>query len=331
VSSSRRRAIFAVLLGGCIVVVVVALLAGMQASRTAHGSANRGALRAAQEEGGPTVVFRDLGDGGTRGQLALAGLTDGPGERKQLPLRCDRVHFAAGTGLCVARGSGFASGFQAKVFGTNLDVRHELDLAGVPSRARVSRDGRLGAVTMFVTGHSYVEAGAFSTETTLIDLRTGRKLANLEDFSVTHDGRHVTAVDMNFWGVTFADDGDRFYATLATGGRTYLLEGSVSSRSARVLHENVECPSLSPDGTRVAYKHRTGSDSKPWRISVLHLATMRETALAEGRSVDDQVEWLDDANVLYAIDGEVFTVPADGSGAARRFLPQADSPAVVRW
>jgi hypothetical protein len=331
VSSSRRRAIFAVILGGCTLVVVVALLAGIQASRTALGSAaDRGALRVAQEEGRPTVVFRDLG-GGSRGQLALAPLTGGPGERKRLPLRCDRVHFAAGTGLCVARGSGFASGFQAKVFGTNFEVRHELDLAGIPSRARVSRDGRLGTVTMFVTGHSYAESGAFSTETTLIDMRSGRKIADLEDFSVTDDGRHVTAVDRNFWGVTFADDSDRFYATMATGGKTYLLEGSVSSRRARVLHENVECPSLSPDGTRVAYKHRTGSDSKPWRVSVLDLETMRETPLAESRSVDDQVEWLDGANVLYAIDGEVFTVPADGSGTARSFLPQADSPAVVRW
>ena len=331
-SSARRKWIFAVLLGACAVVVVAALLAGIEESRTALGSeADRDALRTAQAERRPTVVFRDLANSDTRGRLALASLTGSPGERTHLPLRCERVHFAAGTGLCVARDSGFASGFQAKVFGTDLEVRHELDVAGVPSRARVSPDGRVGSVTMFVTGHSYAEAGAFSTETTLIDLRSGRKIADLEDFSVTHDGRHVTAVDMNFWGVTFADDGDRFYATLATGGKTYLIEGSVSGRSARVLHENVECPSLSPDGTRVAYKHRTGSDSRLWRVSVLDLDTMRETPLAEGRSVDDQVEWLDDANVLYAVDGEVFTAPADGSAAARRFLPRADSPAVVRW
>ena len=75
-------------------------------------------------------------------------------------LRCDRVYFAAGSGLCVARGRGFAAGYRAR------DLRprpaasaHELRVDGVPSRARVSPDGRYGSVTMFVTGHSYADAG----------------------------------------------------------------------------------------------------------------------------------------------------------------------------
>ena len=141
----------------------------------------------------------------------------------------------------------------------------------------------------------------------------------------------MTAVDVNFWGVTFARDSDRFYATMATGGKTYLIEGSVRARSAHVLHENVECPSLSPDGTRVAYKHRTGSSKRPWRAAVLDLATMRETILAEPRSIDDQIEWLDDEHVLYGVDGEIVTTRADGGGRPRRYLAEADSPAVVRW
>jgi hypothetical protein len=248
-----------------------------------------------------------------------------------VPLRCDRVHFAAGAGLCVARGGGFAAGYRARVYGADLRVRHELDIAGVPSRARVSPDGRYGSVTMFVTGHSYADAGAFSTQTTLIDLARGTRIASLEDFDVTRAGRQVTAVDVNYWGVTFARDSDHFYATLATGGKTYLIEGSVRERTARVLHTNVECPSLSPDGTRIAYKRRSVSAGHPWRLTVLDLATMQETPLAERRSVDDQVEWLDDGNVLYGVDGEIATVPSDGSGAPRRFMARAGSPAVVRW
>jgi Tol biopolymer transport system component len=140
----------------------------------------------------------------------------------------------------------------------------------------------------------------------------------------------MTAVDMNFWGVTFARDSDRVYATLATGGRTYLLEGSVSERALRVLHENVECPSLSPDGARIAYKRRTASQTRPWRLTVLDLATMRETPLAETRSVDDQVEWLDDAHVLYGIDRAIMIARADGTGRPRRYVAEAGSPAVVR-
>ena len=185
---------------------------------------------------------------------------------------------------------------------------------------------------MFVAGHSYAAAGAFSTATTLIDLTRGEKITDLEKFTVTKGGRQVTAVDVNYWGVTFAPrDSDRLYATLATGGRTYLIEGSVRRRVAHVIHENVECPSLSPDGTRIAYKHRTGSAEDPWRLTVLNLATMRETPLAETRSVDDQAEWLDDDHVLYGRGGDVWSVPADGSGAPKRFLANADSPAVVRW
>ena len=141
----------------------------------------------------------------------------------------------------------------------------------------------------------------------------------------------VTAVDVNYWGVTFARDSDRFYATIATSGKTYLIEGSVGHRRAHVLHENVECPSLSPDGTRIAYKTRTGSASAPWRLTVLDLATMRETPLGEARSVDDQVEWLDDAHVLYGVDGAVWKANADGTGEPQRYIARADSPAAVRW
>ncbi len=98
-----------------------------------------------------------------------------------------------------------------------------------------------------------------------------------------------------------------------------------------MLQENVECPSLSPDGTRIAYKKRTGDDQDPWHLTILDLATMRETPLAEPRSVDDQVEWLDDAHVLYGTDKAIWEAAADGTGRPRRYLAHADSPAVVRW
>ena len=53
-------------------------------------------------------------------------------------------------------------------------------MPGVPSRARVSRDGRLAAVTTFVTGHSYATPGQFSTAATLIDVRRGKVIGDLE-------------------------------------------------------------------------------------------------------------------------------------------------------
>ena len=77
-------------------------------------------------------------------------------------------------------------------------------VGGVPSRARVSPDGRYGATTVFVTGHSYASTGAFSTETLIIDLATGQSLGNLEEWKVEKDGQTIDAPDVNFWGVTFA-------------------------------------------------------------------------------------------------------------------------------
>jgi hypothetical protein len=275
------------------------------------------------------VVMRSL-SGASRNQLEMVPAAAATGAATVSDLRCERVHFNGGAGLCVARGGGFAAGYGARIFGPDLRVRHEIQLAGIPSRARVSRDGTLGSVTMFVTGHSYA-GDSFSTATTLLDLRRGTKIADLEDFTVSRGGRVVTAVDVNFWGVTFHPDGDTFYATLATGGRTYLVRGSIRDRTMRTLHENVECPSLSPDGTRIAYKKRVGSGSNPWRLTVLDLATMQETPLAGTDGLDDQAEWLDDAHLLYAADGEVRVVASDGSGPPQRFRAAADSPAVVRW
>ncbi|GGO28545.1 TolB-like translocation protein [Microbispora bryophytorum] len=56
----------------------------------------------------------------------------------------------------------------------------------------------------------------------------------------------------------------------------------------------MECPSLSPDGTRIAFKKRAAGlpEDAPWRLYVLDLRTMRETPVAERRGVDDQAVWL---------------------------------------
>jgi hypothetical protein len=63
---------------------------------------------------------------------------------------------------------------------------------------------------------------------------------------------------------------------------------------------------------------------------VLDLATGRETPLAETRSVDDQVEWLDDNRILYGLIKDVWVVRADGRGKPRIYVRDALSPAVVR-
>jgi len=331
-SSRRRMQLFGALVAACVVAAVVAVVAGLGTSGTAASKDARNALVAARGEDQPRLVFRSLDrdDPQTYGQIAIAKL-GANAARTLLPLKCERVYFGAGSGICLTRGTAFASGYRARVFGADLRTRGEVKVDGIPSRARVSPDGRLGAVTVFVTGHSYADNGGFSTTTTLIDLRRARRIAQLESFTVTRGGKRITAPDVNFWGVTFARDHDRFYATLATGGEFYLVEGSVSERTMRTIHTGVECPSLSPDETRVAYKKRVGAGAKSWRLFVLDLKTMRETPLAETRSVDDQVEWLDDHHVLYGLEEQIWTVPADGGGEPAEYTPSGDSPTVVRW
>jgi hypothetical protein len=247
---------------------------------------------------------------------------------------------AAGRGICLWAQRGMFTTFHASLFGEDLQPRQTIDLAGIPSRARVSPDGRYAAFTVFVTGHSYA-GGAFSTKTSIVDAASGAVvLDDLEQLTVLRDGAPIQAPDFNFWGVTFAQESNRFYATLATGGQTSLIEGDIAARQARVIHDNVECPSLSPDNSRVAFKRRGTRDGHVvWQIVVLDLATRAETPLAlEARSVDDQVEWLDDRAILYALPAaegaaglaDVWMLAADGTQPPRLLLPAAESPAVLR-
>jgi hypothetical protein len=319
-------------IGGAVYVVIAATSSSDPTPATLSPTAQKPA-RLAPVAAGPkpkSVLVRavDPERATLEGRLYRVDPTGGGTPRVQKAPACLRFYEAGGSGLCltVAR-SGVD--FRAKILDHAGKVRHTLTLTGVPSRARVAHNGRLGAMTTFVTGDSYTTPGQFSTRTTIVDLTKGKPLVDLEKFAVTKDGNRIHSVDFNFWGVTFAKDSDELYATLATGGHHYLVHGRVSTRSLEVLRDNVECPSLSPDGTRIAYKRR---DGKPWRwrLHVLDLRTGADVATAERRPIDDQAEWLDNAHVLYGIGVDVFVVPADGSGSAQRFLADAASPSTQR-
>ena len=270
----------------------------------------------------------------TQDVVAVAPLQANAPARVETGLRCQRVYFAGGHGICLGRdmvGSSF-------LFDDRFQVVRTFQQPGLSSRARMSPDGRFAASTVFVTGHSYNTPG-FSTNTLITEVATGASV-DLERFTVTMNGQRVQSPDLNFWGVTFAADGNTFYATLGTNGHSYLIQGDRTARTAKVLTDEVECPSLSPDGTRIAYKRPIpGGAQRQWRLHVLDLRTMADTTLAETRSVDDQLEWLDGSHVAYGLQDEgppptldvnLWAVPADGSGTPSIFLRHATSPAVVR-
>ncbi|WP_329459714.1 TolB family protein [Streptomyces sp. NBC_01497] len=327
-------------------VVVLSLVAGAAVLHAGH----RAAVKDRTQAGGPPVaagpvtlgpaaagrvVFRNMAYGPHRDELSSVPAATPGGKRTASGMRCLRFYAAGGTGICLQAVHGpLSDSYRAVVLDSALRERARYPLPGIPTRARVSPSGHLLAWTVFVGGDSYAGSD-FSTRTGILDTRTGALDASLESYRAVRDGQPVHASDINYWGVTFADD-RHFYATMGTGGRTYLVRGDIAARTVTTVRTNVECPSLSPDGTRIAFKKRVPGlpADAPWRLYVLDLRTGRERALAEPRSVDDQVVWPDDHTVVYAMPSDygsdLYTLPADGTGAPRRLMTAALAPAYLR-
>jgi len=285
---------------------------------------------------GPRVIFRNTAVGDDYGRVAAVPLDDPGAPRAVSDLECDRVDATSERTVCLRTVRGVITTFEATVY--RADGTHESSwpLPGIPSRTRLSESSRLVATTAFVTGHSYVAVG-FSTETVVTDTVAGTS-ANIQEFEFTVDGRRVTSPDRNMWGVTFAADDNTFFATATSGGRTWLVEGDLAARTLVAIKEGAECPSLSPDGSRLAYKKDLdpGADAR-WAIAVFDLATGDEIVLPGDQSIDDQVEWLDDGTVLYGLpridavgDNDIWAVAANGTSDPVVFIERAMSPAVVR-
>jgi hypothetical protein len=323
----RQRVVLAASLSILLVLVAVGyvIVAG-------HRDSAPAAAAAAVDAGpGERILFRSTAPD-SYGRVATVASGDGPGPRTVSGVSCTRVYAAAGSVICL-RPDGPLATYQLAVLDAHLGVVQTYPLVGVPNRARVSPSGHVLAWTVFVTGDSY-NGGKFSTRVGMINTVTGDTVDTLESFAVFVSGRPYHAVDLNFWGVTFVDD-RIFYATMSTRGHRYLIAGDLAARTVRTLASNVECPSLSPDGTRIAFKSAIGgSPARGWRLSVLDLATRRETRLAETRSVDDQAAWLGNDQVMYAVRrgtraADVWTVPASGAGRPQLLIPDAESPAAL--
>lgn len=278
----------------------------------------------------------NLRDSAELGKVTLSALDAVDGPRTTINLRCEKIYFAADKGICLSREiRGFSARTVATLVDANFQPLSSVRTDGIPTRARISPDGRYAAFTVFVSGHSYADA-QMSTATLLLDAAAGASLGNLEEFKVLQDGNVIKSLDFNYWGVTFQHDSNFFYATLRTSGVNYLVHGDIKAKTVTVTYRGVECPSLSPDESRIAFKKMISRGN--WRLTVLNLTTFEEIPLAETRSVDDQAEWLDNDHVLYTRlepaapppGMSIMVVSADGSGQAKLFAKGAASPAVVR-
>jgi len=284
------------------------------------------------------IVFRNTASGSGYGHVARVALSDPSGPRAVDDIACDRVDAATEVLSCLRIERGIVPAYSATLYAPTGAARAQWPLPGIPSRTRISDDGSLVATTSFVTGHSYATIG-FSTET-VIRTATGQSLGSLEEWTLLVDGTPSRPADRNFWGVTFADE-TTFYATvgLSSEGRTHLVRGDIPGRTLTTLAENVECPSLSPDGTRIAFKLVTAGAGATahWTPAVYDLASGEVRGLPEPRSIDDQIEWRDDDTILYGMprpdsvgDSDVWMLAADGSSAPEVLIEHAWSPSVVR-
>lgn len=288
-------------------------------------------------DGQPRILFRNTAIGSSYGLVATVPLTDPGAPRALSDVACDRLDATARGVSCLRTDRGVVTTYEWLDLAPDLRTRATTRLPGSPSRTRLSPDGRLVASTVFVAGHSYMSTG-FSTATVIREVG-GASHGNLEKFALSIDGRRVSPRDRNVWGVSFAGNDDTFYATVATGGTPYLVKGDLSARTLRSVRSGAECPSLSPDGTRVAYKVNVAEGgTAQWRIGVLDLRTGKQRLLtAERRSVDDQVVWLDGHTLLYGLPRpgqsgvtDVWAIDSGGSGGPRKLIANAWSPAVVR-
>lgn len=283
----------------------------------------------------PHLVVRNTETGPSYGKIALIPLDDPAGRRAILDVACDRISATSAGAICLQAVPGLVTSYRAVFLDGGMRQVGTQDLGGVPSRARMSSGGSYAASTVFVTGHAYTDV-QFSTETVITDMATQKSLGNLEGWTTVRDGVAVTAGDRNYWGVTFVDDGPAFYATLGQGGRRYLVRGDLASRTMTVLGLEGACPSMSPDGTTVVYKEQD-PESRNDHFVAMDVDSRRTRPLDEGRLVDDQVAWADDATVLYAtgrgvassVDFDVWSAPVAG-GAPTLLVPDAASPSVVR-
>ncbi|MBU4215387.1 MAG: hypothetical protein KJ792_12110 [Actinobacteria bacterium] len=340
----RRLPPRALALVGIVTAVVVGVGGYVWWAARAHQAASGAAPSVASTSlesvlAGPHILFRNTLPGAQYGLVAAVPLADPTGARAFTDVACDRLYHAGDYTSCLRTVRGVATTFEADLLDSHWQSVQTWPLPGIPSRTRLSDDGTLVATTAFVTGHSYAQIG-FSTETK-IHGTDGTDLGDLESWTFLVDGTPFTTADRNFWGVSFIDD-DTFYVSAASqsAGKTWIATGKISTRTISTLREGGECPSVSPDRSKVAYKkvQRVQDGQKVWAYAVLDVGSGTETLYPVTEGCDDQIEWLDDTTILYGMPRadepattDLWSLDIATPGAEPQlFIEGAWSPSVVR-
>ncbi|MBA3271037.1 MAG: hypothetical protein H0T71_11040 [Acidobacteria bacterium] len=282
----------------------------------------------------PFVVFRALAPPPAFGRIAVLTVHSGTTARYLTSLACARVHYARGAGLCLVQEPvNDVAEYVAYTFDRTFTRRRRISLRGVPTRARVSPDGRRASVTTYAEEHS-AEGERLATKSIVIEIASGQTVADLGEFRIVNDGHLAINGPTDVSSVAFEPDGDRFFATLSTATAQYLVAGSVDERRLTIIRTGAANEALSPDGRHLIVK-RLNAVLGFWQVGVIDLRTWVERDLNQGsRSIDDQVEWLDNRHVIYhdVTDDTtgIWMLAIDGVGAPRVFERDAFSATTQR-
>src|SRR5262249_25947896 len=125
--------------------------ASSHAAAKTSPSAAAAATRSKPSAQADLLYFSANALGENYGKLAVATVRalDRPNYSREL--RCERVHFSSGVGICLAADRGFFTSYYAIKFDDAMRQGWKIKLNGAPSRVRVSPTGRLAAITVFLT------------------------------------------------------------------------------------------------------------------------------------------------------------------------------------
>jgi hypothetical protein len=254
--------------------------------------------------------------------------------------------WAAGLGICLQAKRGMLTTYEALVFDRRFRVLHRLPLAGPPSRARLSADGRLAAVTVFLAGHSYAGA-SFTTRPAVLDTASGHWVVeDLEGFEVLREGRPMKAADFNFWGISFRA---RRAALLRHAAHRWPLPagrgraaGAPPARRSRGRGMPVAVAGTG-DGspTSGSASPARALATSAGKLQVLALDTGRETALTAEDAQRRRSGSSGSTTARCSMPGRttrrrndagdaVWALAADNGAPPRRLLRHASSPAAMR-
>ena len=138
----------------------------------------------------------------------------------------------------------------------------------------MSPDGRLAAMTVFVSGHSYMSAN-FSTRTSIVDAASGQEVVDdLEKWPVLRDGAAVQGRGLQFLGRDLRPRGQALLCDAGDGGQAVPGRGrprcAADARRSTTMSSARRCRPT--DAHRVQAAHSGG------RVRPAHVAAARAGA-----------------------------------------------------